>query len=246
MLYAQKRWLVFVLFAVAMAWLEAATVIYARTLVGRLEPYQPDPLPFDQRLAPVEIIREAATMVMLATAGYLAGKTVRSRFAFFLIAFGVWDIFYYVFLAAIGPWPRSIADWDILFLIPLPWWGPVWAPASIAALMVIGGTLVVFHDSDERPFWPRRSTWLFNGTGATLALYVFMADAIRMLPHGPRVVAQTLPVTFLWPLFLIGLALMAVPVMDLVRRVSSVECRVKGTDAAPSPECLNPQVSPNL
>src|SRR5687767_15625073 len=115
-----KRWLVLILFALAMAWMEAATVIYARTLFGRLEPYQPNPLPFDARLAPVEVIREIATVLLLATGGWLAGRTPRSRLGYFLIAFGVWDIFYYVFLAAIGPWPRSVLDWDVLFLIPLP------------------------------------------------------------------------------------------------------------------------------
>jgi hypothetical protein len=219
----KQRWLVLVLFAVAMAWMESATVIYARTLFNRLEPYQPNPLPFDAHLAPVEIIREIATMVMLATGGWLAGRTARSRFGYFLIAFGVWDIFYYVFLAVIGPWPRTPWDWDILFLIPLPWWGPVWAPVSIAALMVAGGTLVCLNDRKDRPFWPARRTWTPNLAGALLALYAFMAEAIALLPHGPRVVADALPQSFLWPVFLVGLALMSAPILDLTRRLPGLE-----------------------
>jgi hypothetical protein len=56
------------------------------------------------------------------------------------LAFGVWDIFYYVFLKVLTGWPHSLMDWDILFLLPLPWWGPVIAPVSIAVLMILWGT----------------------------------------------------------------------------------------------------------
>ena len=73
-------------------------------------------------------MREAATLVMLLAVGMLAGADVAPRLGYTAIAFGVWDIFYYVFLRVIGGWPRSLFDWDILFLLPLPWWGPVLAP----------------------------------------------------------------------------------------------------------------------
>src|SRR5439155_26733401 len=107
-------WWVIVLFGAAMAWLEAATVVYLRTLVGRLDPYQPQPLPLMGHLGAVEMAREAATLAMLLAAGWLAGDTRKSRFGYFLVAFGAWDVFYYVFLAVIGPWPRSVWDWDVL------------------------------------------------------------------------------------------------------------------------------------
>ena len=45
-------------------------------------------------------------------------------------------------------WPRSLFDWDVLFLLPLPWWGPVLAPVSIAVLMIVWGTIVT--ESPER------------------------------------------------------------------------------------------------
>ena len=35
-------------------------------------------------------------MVMLLAAAYLAGRTWPERLAYWLAAFGVWDIFYYV------------------------------------------------------------------------------------------------------------------------------------------------------
>src|SRR5947209_3529504 len=83
-----KRWTVVVLFAAAMAWMEAATVFYLRLLVGRVEPYQPNPLPLFGRLGRIEMARELATMVMLVAAGCLAGSTGRRRFGYGVIAFG--------------------------------------------------------------------------------------------------------------------------------------------------------------
>ena len=136
------RWLLVAAFAVAMAWLESATVYYLRTLVDRIEPYQPNPLPIQGALGQVELVREAATLVMLATLGMVAGATWRARWGYAAIAFGIWDIFYYVFLRVMSGWPQSLFDWDVLFLIPLPWWGPVLAPALIAVLMIVWGTIV--------------------------------------------------------------------------------------------------------
>src|SRR5438477_9592313 len=136
-----KRWLVVVIYAAGMAWVEAAVVFYLRTMVDRIEPYQPNPLPFGSGFAQAELIREAATLVMLLTVGILAGRNWRSRLGYFAIAFGVWDICYYLFLKVMCGWPHSLLDWDILFLLPLPWWGPVIAPVSIAVLMILWGSL---------------------------------------------------------------------------------------------------------
>ncbi len=213
------RWWILVLFAVAMAWMESATVVYLRTLVGRLEPYQNTPLPDSPQLGATELVREAATMLMLATVAWLTGKTWRSRLGYLLVAFGVWDILYYVFLKMICGWPRTLNDWDVLFLLPLPWWGPVLAPVLIAGLMIVGGTLLGQFDSPEQPLWPCRWTVAANCAGVGLALYVFMADSLRLLPQGEAALRRLLPTRFGWPLFLVALALMAVPVVDLVRQV---------------------------
>jgi hypothetical protein len=215
----RKRWLIVVLFAVAMAWMESATVIYLRTLVGRIEPYQARPLPISVGLSETELVREAATLVMLLAVGLLAGRTWRSRLSYAMIAFGVWDILYYVFLAIIGGWPRSIMDWDVLFLIPLPWWGPVLSPTLIAAMMVIGGTLVSQYDEPDRPMWPRRWAWVLNILGVLLALVVFMTDAIQASPGGIEAIRDVLPTSFNWPLFIVALILMAAPIVDVGRQI---------------------------
>jgi hypothetical protein len=131
------------------------------------------------------------------------------------IAFGIWDIFYYVFLKLMCDWPKSLADWDILFLIPLPWWGPVWAPVSIAALMILWGILASQFERPGHGWLSNWRVWILNFTGMALALYVFMADALRVSDGGVDALRKLLPVTFNWPLFSVALLLMSAPVIRL-------------------------------
>src|SRR5882724_9621043 len=131
-------------YAVAMAYLESAIVVYLRRL------YYPQGLSFPLTIADIEGLRylmahqsvfdfplaiidtptlllelgrEAATMVMLATVGIAAGRTKVGKFAYFLLLFGVWDIWYYIWLKVFLGWPASLLTWDVLFLIPVPWVG---------------------------------------------------------------------------------------------------------------------------
>jgi len=206
----RTRWAIVVAFAIAMAWVEAASVFYIRALVDRIEPYQADPLPINGALGNVELWREASTLVMIATLGLLAGGTWRRRTGYAALAFGVWDIFYYVFLRAISGWPKTLLDWDILFLLPLPWWGPVLAPVIIAVVMILWGTLVT-QSGDEAAdaHW----AWALAVTGIAVALAVFMIDAWRAIPHGRQAVLQVLPTAFNWPVFWVAVLLMAVPAL---------------------------------
>lgn len=208
------RWAIVVAFAAAMAWVEAACVYYLRVMVDRVEPYQANPLPLRGILGEVELVREGATLVMLAAVGLLAGRTWRARLGYAAIAFGAWDILYYVFLRMMSGWPASLFDWDILFLLPLPWWGPVLAPVCIASLMILWGTLVTRSRSRMAPTRFTRLSWCGGGTGMLLALWVFMADAIRALPDGPEAVRQVLPAAFNWPAFITALGLMSLPLVE--------------------------------
>jgi hypothetical protein len=213
-----QRWLVVVLYAIAMAWVEAAVVYYLRSLIDRIEPYQPCPLPIAGGFGKAELIREIATLVMLFTVGWLAGATWRARLGYSVVAFGVWDIFYYVFLRVMTGWPKSLLDWDILFLIPLPWWGPVWAPTSIALLMILWGTFMTKVGRFPVPLGIQWKLFALGCAGAVLALFTFMADAIRVADQGTEALRNMLPVRFNWPLFVVALALMALPVADVVRQ----------------------------
>ena len=206
----KKRWAVVVLFAIAMAWTEAATVIYLRTVVGRLDPYQANPLPRWGASEYVEVVREAATLLMLASVAWLAGRTWRGRLGYLFVIFGAWDILYYVFLAITIGWPRSLFDWDVLFLIPVPWWGPVLAPVLIALGMLAAGTVI-----SQFQLWPRRWAWAASLVGAAVALFVFTSDARRSLPHGEVAVRAALPVRFDWPWFALALVLMSAILVDM-------------------------------
>jgi len=209
----RTRWVSVMAFAIAMAWVEAASVLYIRALVGRIEPYQQDPLPIGGALGNVELWREGATLVMIATMALLAGSTWRRRAGYAAIAFGAWDIFYYVFLRLISGWPRTLLDWDILFLLPLPWWGPVLAPVSIALVMILWGTLATRSDDRDTD---ARWTWALASLGIAMALATFMIDAWRALPGGRDAVMRVLPTTFNWSLFWVALLLMASPVLRQV------------------------------
>lgn len=123
-------------FAAAMALLESAVVIYLRALM------YPEGFGFplkmlNQGLAVVELSREAATIVMLVMIGVFIGGNRNQKLAYFLFGFAVWDIFYYVFLKIFLNWPESLLTWDVLFLIPMMWVGPVWAPILLSFTMMV-------------------------------------------------------------------------------------------------------------
>ena len=213
-----SRWSFVVIYAIAMAWVESAVVFYLRSMIDRIEPYQPDPLPVIGGFASVELPREFATMAMLFAVGFLAGRTWRTRIGYAAIAFGVWDIFYYIFLKLMCGWPHSLLDWDVLFLLPLPWWGPVLAPVLISLLMILWGT---FASQIERTYTPALSNhraWILNFAGVALALYVFMADSIAASSRGLDAIRTVLPEKFNWPAFVVALALMSAPLMQAGRQ----------------------------
>ena len=216
----RTTWLLVFVFAVAFAWVEAAAVHYLRVLVDRVDPDQANPLPMQGVLGQVELVRELATLVMLAAVGWLAGRTKAARLGYAAVAFGVWDIFYYVFLHVIDGWPRSPLDWDVLFLIPLPWWGPVLAPACIAVLLIAGGTLATRPSVPTADTSLARLSWRLSWVGIALALYTFTADSLHALGQGLDV-TKTLPQTFNWPVFWLAFAFMAAPVVVMARTAAS-------------------------
>jgi hypothetical protein len=209
----RRCWAVVVLYAIAMAWVESAVVFYLRSMIDRIDPYQPDPLPVIGGFATVELPREFATLVMLFAVGWLAGRTWRVRIGYAAIAFGVWDIFYYVFLKLMCGWPHSLLDWDILFLLPLPWWGPVLAPVLISLLMILWGTFASQFERTDTPVLSNHRAWVLDFAGIALALYVFMADSIAASARGLDAIRTVLPEKFNWPMFCVALLLMAAPVV---------------------------------
>jgi hypothetical protein len=212
----RRRWFIVAFFAIAMAWVESAVVFYIRTMIDRIEPYQANPLPMIGGFASVELPRELATLVMLLTVGMLAGNTWRTRLGYSALAFGIWDIFYYVFLKVMCGWPNGLLDWDVLFLIPLPWWGPVLAPVLIALLMISWGTMATQFERPQGSRLSNAAVWGIASGGMFLALRVFMADSLRVSAQGLEAIRNVLPEQFNWPMFGLSLLLMMAPILRLL------------------------------
>lgn len=179
---AVRKLLWVLVFGITFGFVESSVVVYLRDL------YYPGGFAFPLKLmAPghlvVEIVREAATVLMLAAVAMLAGSKPWSRFGFFMVAFGVWDVFYYVWLKVVLHWPANLFDWDILFLIPLPWIGPVIAPLLISMLMIVLGWTIVIRVEGNILFAPGKLSWFLSVSGVLCALYSFMKDTPATL-HG--------------------------------------------------------------
>lgn len=154
------------IFAMAFGFLEAAVVVYLRAAIGLLPEagvklayaVGPPAVPYQQmnllngltnRLLHIEVMREATTMVMLASVALLASARARGRWAMFLWTFAVWDITYYAGLWVLVRWPASLRETDVLFLIPVPWLAPVWFPVIVSGLMIV--VLLVTKQSSQTP-----------------------------------------------------------------------------------------------
>jgi hypothetical protein len=182
-------------FATAFGVIEGAVVVYLREI------YYPEGFAFPLReMAPrllgLEIVREAATIVLLLAAAMLAQRRPIRRFAVFAFCFGVWDVTYYLALKAILGWPPSLLTWDILFLIPLPWAGPVLAPVLVS-LALIGAAIAILRTPEDARLFLRPVDWVVE-TAAGLAV---IASFLWSVPNlgGPEDA-----LAFPWWLFAIG------------------------------------------
>ena len=199
------------LFGISFGYLEAAVVVYLRAIYDpirhRLHPgrgaddlfplISPEELaaagPENPRRLLIEIGREASTIAMLAAFGLAAGSNFNQRMAAFAVVFGLWDIFFYVFLRLMIHWPQSLFTWDLLFLIPLPWVGPVLAPGIVALTLVVCG--LVSLRLGGMPARPRE--WMAMVAGGIVVILSFVWDYRNTMAGG-------LPNPFNWPLFLVG------------------------------------------
>ena len=215
----RKKFLWVGIFAVAIAFLEAAVVVYLRRIYGISDLILQVP-PFEPQIARIELGRELATLVMLLSFGWVAGKSIQSRLGFALVAFGVWDIFYYMWLRVFIAWPITLLDPDILFLIPLPWWGPVIAPILVSLLMIIGGTMAVFRNNQGHAIRFRILEAITLLIGILAMLFAFMQDALSILPASAGLISQLKPSQFNWMVFLVGLLLSGFVVWRIMRTTS--------------------------
>jgi len=196
------------IFAVAIAYLEATVVVYLRQI------YYPDnlqvifpPKMFSTFNLVVELIREATTIIIMLSVAFLTERKNRTRiFAAFIFQFGVWDIFYYIWLKATIGWPVSWIEWDILFLIPWAWLGPWICPALISILFISWSSIVLM--SDKEYVLSKLSLWFFI-FGSILGLISFLQPAIPFIINNRVEDFQYyIPRNFWWWLFIPGYLLM--------------------------------------
>lgn len=163
-----------------MGFMEAAVVVYIRAL------YYPDgfrfpPVPIDYTVAVTEIIREAATLVILLSIGFLLGKNKAEKLAWFIFSFAVWDIFYYVFLKFLLNWPASLLTWDILFLIPVAWIGPVLAPLILSFTMIMLSCGILYYANKSEHVTISAAEWILLSVGSLTVIFSFTYDYARFI-----------------------------------------------------------------
>ena len=202
------RWIWVVIFAIGFAWVESALVVYLREIFYDGQSIFPlviewkDGKYVPHPLAKIELIREFATLVMLTAVACASGRTGWQKFSFFMISFGVWDIFYYIWLWVMISWPASLMTWDILFLIPLPWVGPVITPVLIAAAMIVAGTLIIYFDEKGfkiKFYW---FDWVVVLGCGLLMIVAFCWDWKNIIRLPGNVDHNGIPNPFLWELYL--------------------------------------------
>lgn len=187
----QASYIAMWVFAIAFGWMEAATVVYLRatspavgnSAVGTQFPA----VLISNRLVAVEIIREACTILILAVVAWLASRRWTDRLGAFLLTFGVWDLTYYAVLRLISGWPDALTNRDILFLIPVPWIGPVWAPVIVATIFVAVGSYLYWTAQRSQPYTMRDGLVLLAAAGGVgISFLVNWPDVLASRPQDFR------------------------------------------------------------
>lgn len=194
--------------ALAFGWIEASVVVYLRELyvrevslqgsnyLGRL-PVTLVSLP--SHLVAVEMAREACTILLLVAVAWLAGRRPADRAGAFLLSFGIWDLTYYAVLKLVVGWPDSLSAWDILFLIPLPWVAPVWAPVTVAMMFVVAGSYLFWTSERARRYrWPDIGVLVAS---ALLTIAAFLVESRAAIDHR---VPEQFPVWLFWAGVVLG------------------------------------------
>jgi hypothetical protein len=216
--YLAKNIVWLVLFSIAMGFLEGAVVIYLRAL------YYPNGFVFPLILmsdtnALVELLREVATIVMLLGIGMLAGRTANQRLAFFLMSFAIWDIFYYVFLWLVLDWPQTIMEWDILFLVPVLWVGPVITPILITITMLALSVVLLKREQGMSKIeW---SLIVIGSLVVVLSWTIEFQQFSNSIGDVKKAVSTYVPQNFPWMIFFLGEAILITAIYLFWRRTQT-------------------------
>jgi hypothetical protein len=227
----QLVWLT--IFAISMGFLEAAVVVYLRDLYYPGGFYFPLVMNTNPHFIILEWLREISTIVMLVSIGMLASKGLIQRLSYFIFSFAIWDISYYVWLKVVLGWPMSFLTWDLLFLIPVPWIGPVLAPI-ICSLTMIVLTFSILHLKRKNPsIRIDLREWLLFLAGTFVIFVSFIWDYSKIVIEGgfakdffhlgsniefQRMVSHYVPNHYNWGMFIFGEALILLALALLYRK----------------------------
>jgi F0F1-type ATP synthase membrane subunit c/vacuolar-type H+-ATPase subunit K len=246
-LHRNRTVIALLVFGTAFGYLEAAVVSYLRQLHEparqRFYPSRPASelfplLTLDQlqslgaeppRTLAIEIGREAATIVMLAAVALTVAGTIGRWAAAFVIVFGAWDFTFYLFLRLLLGWPTSLFTWDILFLIPVPWVGPVLAPLVVSSAMITLGVWHLRNESHAENVHMMAYHWAGLLLGAVVIVASFVMDYRNIM-------AGKMPLSFRWDVFaigmLIGLGSYGAAVWQSRRGIQNVIATMRRAEAA--------------
>ena len=228
--------LIVALFAIAMGYLESAVVIYIRAIYYPLGFNFPMKI-ISQSLMLTEFWREVATIIMLLGIALIAGKTVIARFAYFIYAFAIWDIFYYVFLYLLIQWPPQLLTWDVLFFIPTTWIGPVIAPIINSLTMTALALIILLSPQRKTPFKLGWFIWTLLIEGSIIIILAYTYEYATFLlqrfsfaqifssanaPEQLQYATSYIPQHFPWFIFLLGQSIHLLAIGLILKRVRIV------------------------
>lgn len=222
------------LFSIAMAFLETSVVVYLRAL------FYPDGFEFplkivDHDIGATEFFREAATILMLIAVGFIAATNKIQRFAYFIFSFAIWDIFYYIFLKLLLDWPDSLMTWDVLFLIPVTWVGPVIAPVICSLLMILLALAIIIISDKKNKTRISRYEWIWLISGSIIVIISFITDYTNFLLNFytwkeifnyswtkdmTELTGKYIPQHFNWWVFFSGILVICTGILTFIRRNS--------------------------
>jgi hypothetical protein len=224
--YFINKFVFLFIFSLAMGYLEGTVAVYLRQIYYNNGPIFPLNTLMTDYYYLVEVAREFATLVMIFAIAYLSGKIFIERFSYFLFVFGAWDIIYYLSLKAIINWPSDIFEWDLLFLIPLPWLGPVFAPSFTAFLMIlisigISYNLVKYDNFKNL----KKPQWLLIFFGYLFIFVSFISNFITLIFRNINLIenindvksllANYIPSSFNWWIYCLGIGLLFIVIFNL-------------------------------
>ncbi len=220
------------IFSIGMAFIESSVVVYLRALYypkGFNFPLQP----IDLDIGMTEFLREFATLIMLVSIGFIAAKTKLQKFSYFIYSFAVWDIFYYVFLKFLLDWPESFLTWDILFLIPVTWVGPVIAPVICSVAMIFLAFSIIYLQGKYDNVKIKLLEWLSLIIGSIVVIVSFTMDYAAFLNEyytyneiftwewtkdSIELANKYVPQNFNWYVFIIGMLIIIGGIIKFIYR----------------------------